>query len=223
MDPQKKNLILNSRQFTARNLLTNCPTTVKTIITASAVGIYGDRGNEELTEQSAEGGGFLAEVCKVWEKEFNNFPVSNISPRTVILRIGMVLSKNGGALKKLQYLFRMNLGAKLSNGQQWMSYISLNDLTNVISQALINSHYSGVINVVNNSPVTNAEFTKALCKKLNVIMLPSVPVFMLRLLLGEMSQLVLASTKVKPQKLNELGFMFQDTDLAKIFAKELPS
>lgn len=216
---EKKKNILNSRVMAARNLLKNCPVTVKTVITASAQGIYGDRGDEILTEQSeladlAEPGkGFLAEVCRQWEAEFQQRP-----QRVLILRLGMVLSKEGGALHKLLPLFKKNLGAPLGNGKQWISYISLNDLIRVVQTAISDTTYSGVINVVNNNPVTNAEFTHALCAALKVWCLPNVPAGVLRLMLGEMSELVLSSLRVKPQKLNEYGFKFQDETLASILA-----
>lgn len=208
---EKKNKILNSRVLSSKNLLKNCPPSVKTIVTASAQGIYGDRGNEELTELSMEGKGFLADVCRAWEAEFKNRP-----QRLVILRFGMVLSKRGGALKKLISLFRKNLGAALGSGNQWMSYIGLNDLVRIMIESLINENYKGIINAVNNKPVTNAQFTKALCENLKVWQLPKVPASVLKILLGEMSQLVLSSLKVRPQKLNELGFKFEETDLEMI-------
>lgn len=208
---EKKEKILNSRVLSARNLLKNCPVSVATIITASAQGIYGDRGDEILTEEAKEGRGFLAEVCKKWEVEFANRP-----QRVVILRFGLVMSEEGGALQKLIMLFKKNLGAPLGKGTQWISYISLNDLIRVISEALTNPKYSGVINVANNNPVTNVEFSKALCARLGVWCLPNVPAVVVRLLLGEMSELVLSSLRLKPQKLNDLGFNFNDPDLDSI-------
>lgn len=208
---EKKNKILNSRVTSAKNLLKNCPVSVSTVITASAQGIYGDRGDEILTEESAEGSGFLAEVCREWEAQFKQRP-----QRVVILRFGMVLSQEGGALSKLIPLFKKNLGAPLGKGNQWMSYISLNDLVRVVIEAVSNTKYSDVINVANNNPVTNVEFTKALCKTLKVWCGPHVPAVVLRIMLGEMSQLVLSSLRIKPQKLNELGFKFLDSNLEDI-------
>ena len=213
---KKKNEILNSRVSSSKNLLKNCPSSVKTIITASAQGIYGDRGNEELNEQSKEGEGFLSDVCRDWEAEFKNR-----QQRVVILRLGIVLTKKGGMLKKISALFQKNLGAILGTGNQWMSYISLNDLVNVFTNALTNEKYTGVINAANNNPVTNAVFTNALSKQLNVRQLPRVPSFVLKIVLGEMSHLVLDSTRVNPQRLNELGFHFNDNNLDKILTEEL--
>lgn len=208
----KKKKILDSRVESARHLLANCPASVGSIITASAQGIYGDRGDEVLTEESATGKGFLSEVCKAWEAEFRNLP-----QRVVVLRFGMVLGADGGALKKLIPLFKKNLGAPLGKGNQWISYISLNDLVAVVIEALINPGYAGVINVANNNPVTNAAFTEALCKKLKVWCLPHVPATVLRIMLGEMSELVLSSIRLKPEKLNKLGFKFQHESLENFF------
>lgn len=208
----KKKKIMDSRVVSARHLLANCPTSVSTIITASAQGIYGDRNDEVLTEESATGNGFLSDVCKAWEAEFKNLP-----QRVVILRFGMVLGADGGALKKLIPLFKKNLGAPLGKGNQWISYVSLIDLVAVVSEALINPTYAGVINVANNNPVTNTYFSEALCKKLKVWCLPHVPAAVLRIMLGEMSELVLSSIRLKPEKLNKLGFKFQHESLEKIF------
>ncbi len=204
----KKSKILNSRIYTSRNLLKNCPDTVSTIITASAQGIYGDRGDELISESSSLGTGFLADVCRSWEAEFKNR-----NQRVVVLRFGLVMSPAGGALQKLIMLFKKNLGAPLGSGLQWVSYISLNDLVRLISEAVKNPRYDGVINAVNNSPVTNAELTTELCKKLKVWCLPYVPAKIIRIMLGEMSELVLSSLRLKPQKLNQLGFIFKDADL----------
>lgn len=208
----KKKKIMDSRVKSARHLLVNCPASVGTIITASAQGIYGDRDDEILTEDSATGKGFLSDVCKAWEAEFKNLP-----QRVIILRFGMVLGAEGGALKKLIPLFQKNLGAPLGKGNQWISYVSLIDLVAVVSEALTHPTYAGVINVANNNPVTNAVFSEALCKKLKVWCLPNVPAVVLRIMLGEMSELVLSSIRLKPEKLNKLGFKFQHESLEKIF------
>ncbi len=205
---EKKSKILNSRVLSAKNLLQNCPSSVSTIITASAQGIYGDRGDEILTEESQPGTGFLADVCRAWEAEFTNRP-----QRVALIRFGVVLSKEGGALQKLIPLFKKNLGAPLGTGRQWVSYISLNDLVRLIAEVLMNEKYDGIINAVNNNPVTNAELSHALCRALKVWCLPAVPAIVIRLLLGEMSEVVLGSIRIKPRKLNEFGFKFQDETL----------
>jgi ligand-binding SRPBCC domain-containing protein len=190
-------------------------------VTASAQGIYGDRGDEELTESSSLGSDFLSEVCKAWEKPFHDLASKAQKPRTVILRIGVVLSQRGGALKKLISLFQKNLGASLGTGDQWMSWISLKDLVEVFFQSVTDPQYEGVLNAVQPAPIQNAEFTKCLCQNLNSLQLPSVPAFVLKTILGEMSYLVLASQKVKPAKLIELHFQFTDTDLNLFLNHEL--
>lgn len=218
---EKKDQIFNSRKATSSNLLQNCPTSVKTIITASAQGIYGNRGDEELTEESRLGEGFLAEVCKSWESAFVEFQNKNPIQRVVLLRIGLVLSKKGGALKKMISIFQKNIGAIIGDGNQWMSCISLEDLIRIFVQAIENDKYRGVINAVNNFPVTNAQFTKILCEKLQVLQLPKVPAFASRALLGEMSQLILNSAKLNPDKLIELGFVFTNTRFDVFIDQEL--
>ena len=210
--PKVKESILNSRVKTARHLLQNCPDSVQTIITASAQGIYGNAGENELTEDSPAADDFLAGVCRAWEAEF-----ANRTNRVVILRLGMVLSRKGGALQELTTIFQRHLGAPLGSGQQWMSYIGLEDVVNVFLQALERKEYRGVINAVTEHPVRNVEFTRQLCRHLGVIQLPKVPTFVLRALMGEMADLMLFSQKVKPKRLSELGFRFQQPTLEDVF------
>lgn len=213
--PDKKKKIIQSRVQLSKNLMKNCPASVKSIVAASAIGIYGDRGEEELTEQSLSGQGFLADVCREWENTF-----SRVHQRVVILRFGMVLSKKGGALKKLIPLFQKNLGAALGSGQQWMSYISLDDLVLLIVESLQNDKFVGVFNATNSNPIRNQEFTTQLCRVLQSIQLPAVPAAVLKVILGEMSDLVLFSTKVSSDRLKELGFEFKDKTLMDILHRE---
>ena len=219
----KKRKILESRQVSSKNLLLHLPLSVHTVISAAAQGIYGDRGDETLTEESAAGDGFLAEVCKVWEEPFLNLQKKSKNQRVVILRIGLVLTSRGGALAKLISLFQKNLGASLGSGLQWMSWISLRDLVDVFISAVENKKYEGVVNAVQPQPVQNKDFTKSLCQVLNVLQLPSVPSLVLKTLLGEMAALVLGSLKVEPRRLVSWGFVFRDTELEKFFATELAS
>lgn len=214
---EKKESILRSRVTTAKHLLENCPMTVKTVLTASATGYYGDRADEELTEDSATGSDFLAQVCQEWENIFKK----SVQQRLVILRFGLVLSRKGGVLNKLVHLFQKNLGAVLGNGRQWMSYISLNDLVSLITESLINTEYAGVINAVNSHPVTNEEFTQILAQQLHVFKLPAVPQFVLKTVLGEMSALVLSSARVVSKKQKQLKFHCQDVSLADFLKTEL--
>jgi uncharacterized protein len=215
----KKEKILSSRSVNSRNLMQNCPTTVSVAVSASGIGIYGDRADEKLTESSSLGSGFLTEVCRQWEAPFLELR----SPRCVIVRTGIVLSKKGGALKKLIDLFQKNLGAVLGSGQQWMSYISLEDIVNVYIEALQNKSCSRVLNACNQQPVQNEVFTSLLCQKLDVLQLPRVPSIVLKGLLGEMQHLVLDSACVIPEKLIELGFQFKHSSLETILEEELMS
>ena len=214
---EKKKLIKESREQTTRHLLLNCPNTVKTIVTASAQGFYGDRGNEALNEDTPKGAGFLAEVCDAWEAPFRK----KLNQRVVILRIGLVLSKKGGALKKMMSLFKNYLGAELGSGEQWMSFISLDDLTNLFCACVEDANWTGLVNAVNNKPVQNKYFTRVLVEALGVIQLPRVPKFMLKIVLGEMSELVLASLKVYSAKSEQNNFKCRDLDLAEFLKREL--
>lgn len=216
----KKEKVLQSRANTSQNLLQNCPRSVKTIITASAVGYYGDRGDELLTERSSCGQSFLSNVCIEWEKEFQRRLTLN-DQRIVILRIGMVLSSQGGALKKLISIFKKNLGAVLGDGQQWVSYISLRDLVSIVIKSVEDENFKGVINATNDHPVTNKEMTRLLAQNLHVMTLPAAPKFVLKVALGEMSDLVLHSTRVKPQRLLDLKYQFIDSDFESILKKEI--
>lgn len=213
----KKENILRSRVTTAKHLLENCPLTVKVVLTASAQGFYGDRGSEELTEDSTAGSDFLAQVCQEWENVFKNA----VKQRLVIYRFGLVLSRKGGVLNKLVHLFQKNLGAVLGNGQQWMSYISLDDLVSLIIEGLTNTHYTGVINAVNSHPVTNAEFTQTLAQQLGTLQLPAVPQLVLKTVLGEMSSLVLSSARVKSKKMMQFKFHCNDVSLKEFLKTEL--
>lgn len=209
----KKNKIIESRETSSKNLLKNIPAKVQVVVSASAQGIYGDRGDEVLTENSELGEGFLASTCKVWEKQFHLKAKENLSTRFIILRIGMVLDPQGGALKKVLSIFSKNLGAVLGSGRQWISWISRRDLVAVFTEAIENKKYRGIYNAVQPFSLQNADFTAILCQSLNVFQAPRVPALALRLFLGEMSSLVLQSQRVDCQRLKEQGFQFQDLDL----------
>jgi uncharacterized protein (TIGR01777 family) len=209
---KNKAAIRNSRILCTQNLLLNCPATVKTLVNASAVGFYGDRGGEELTESSPIGKGFLTDVCEEWEAAAHSF-----KGRLVILRFGMVISRKGGALKTISELFNKNLGAPLGDGKQWISYISLEDLLNMILFAIENQNVSGTFNAVNNHPVTNLQFSETLAAELNVLLLPTVPRFALKLLLGEMSELLLNSQKVT----SSFPYQCKDISIAPLLQREL--
>ncbi|MBC7742223.1 MAG: TIGR01777 family protein [Bdellovibrionaceae bacterium] len=205
---EKKRLIIDSRVASAKNLLQHCPDTLKTLLTVSAQGYYGDRGDEILDESATRGSSFLTEVCEAWEKPFRDW-AERTQTRVVILRLGLVLSPEGGALKKLISIFKMNLAAPLGSGKQWMSFIHLDDLNELFVSAISDDRYHGVINAVAPEPIRNQDFTKALSQTLKVIQLPNAPAFVIKLALGEMSELVLSSTRVTPRKLIDLGFRYK--------------
>ncbi len=207
---KQKKKILNSRTLSTRNLLKGAVESgakLKAIIAASAIGIYGDRGSESLSETSPQGIGFLADVCRAWEKE-SHYPGLE-SVRKVNLRIGIVLEKNGGALQKLLPIFKLGGGGPVGNGKQWMSWIHRSDLVEMIIYSLTHENVAGTVNAVAPNPATNAEFSKALGRALKRPAFMPAPPFALKLAMGEMSELVLASQKVEAGKISEFGFVFK--------------
>ncbi|HZT30006.1 MAG TPA: TIGR01777 family oxidoreductase [Bryobacteraceae bacterium] len=176
------------------------------LVCASAIGIYGDRGEEVLTEASAPGSGFLSEVCQDWEKQVDLAEALGI--RVVKLRIGVVLGANGGALAKMLPAFRAGVGGRLGSGKQWMSWIHLEDLAELIRYAALNP-LRGAVNAVAPNPVTNADFTRALASAVHRPALFPVPGFAVRALFGEMSQVMLASQRVLPRAAEAAGFGFR--------------
>jgi uncharacterized protein len=183
----------------------------RVLVCASAVGYYGSRGDEILTEASPPGGDFLAQVVTDWEDAAQSAEALGI--RVVRLRFGMVLGRQGGALGKLLPPFRFGLGARLGSGQQWMAWIHLNDAVNLILFAINFSAVRGAVNASAPQPVTNDEFTSRLATALHRPAILWAPAFALRLLLGEMSEVVLASQRVLPSAAKSAGFLFQYPDL----------
>ncbi len=184
----------------------------RAFLCASAIGFYGDRGDEILTEESAPGNDFLAEVCVEWEQA--TAPAAEKGIRVVNLRFGIILSADGGALAKMLPPFRMGAGGRVGSGKQYMSWIALDDVVAAIKFALANDVFHGPVNVVAPNPVTNAEFTKALGKALSRPTLFPVPEFAARLAFGEMADaLLLSSQRVKPRRLEDAGYPFQYSDL----------
>ncbi len=184
----------------------------RAFLCASAIGFYGDRGDEILTEESAPGNDFLAEVCVEWEQA--TAPAAEKGIRVVNLRFGIILSADGGALAKMLPPFRMGAGGRVGSGKQYMSWIALDDVVAAIKFALANDFFHGPVNVVAPNPVTNAEFTKALGKALSRPTLFPVPEFAARLAFGEMADaLLLSSQRVKPRRLEDAGYPFQYSDL----------
>ncbi len=207
--------ILRSRVESTRALVAvlahmNHPPRV--LVSASATGYYGDRGEEELTESSAGGEGFLADVCHAWEAEARVAETAGI--RTVLLRLGVVLGRGGGMLAKLRPVFRAGLGAQLGDGRQWMSWIALDDLVRVARLGLEDPQWEGPVNAVAPVPVRNADFTAALTRTLHRHTFAPVPAVVLRTLFGEMAdEMLLASARVLPGRLAAAGFAFTQPGL----------
>jgi uncharacterized protein len=184
----------------------------RVLLNASAVGYYGDRGDEVLTETSPKGTGFLADVCGAWEAEAA--AATRVDVRTVMLRFGIVLDAEGGALAKMLPVFRLGLGGRLATGQQWMSWISRADAVGAIVHALESPHLNGPLNVVAPEPLTNAVFTAILGRVLRRPVVMPVPRLALRALYGEMADgALLASTQAIPARLNGNGYRFQHPTL----------
>jgi uncharacterized protein len=182
------------------------------LVCASAIGIYGGRGDEVLSESSQPGTGFLPEVCLAWEKATR--PAKEAGIRVVHLRFGVVLSTRGGALAKMLPIFRAGLGGKLGGGDQWMSWVALSDVTRAIEFVLDTPSLSGPVNVVTPNPVTNSDFTLALGRALHRPTLVRVPTFALRMAFGEMADAtILESERVVPTRLTGKGFHFAYPDI----------
>jgi uncharacterized protein (TIGR01777 family) len=212
---EKKARIRDSRVLGTRNLvsiLCRLNEKPKVLISASAVGFYGDRGDEPLNESAGPGKDFLSEVCVAWEHE--SLPAVEAGIRVVHPRIGIVLGPDGGAVPKLARLFRLGLGSPLGNGQQWMPWVHVDDLIEMMLFAAARSDLKGPINAVAPRPATNREFTKLLGKALHrPTVLPAVPAFALRAALGGFADALLASQKVVPDKLTSSEFQFKHPDL----------
>lgn len=192
----------------------------QTLLVASATGIYGSRGEELLTEDSALGNGFLANLCCRWEAAAQ--PAVDAGIRVVHLRFGVVLGPGHGALEKMLPPFRLGLGGKLGNGRQWMSWVSLADAVAGILFALETPSLSGPVNLSSPNPVTNADFTRALARQLGRPAFFAVPAFALRLAFGEMAnEALLASARVVPARLQSAGFQFAQPSIDEALAAAL--
>ncbi len=190
-------------------------------IVCSAVGFYGHRPGETLTEESPGGSGFLAEVCREWEAAARIAEQAGI--RVVNLRLGMVLSRDGGALKKMLLPFKLGLGGIIGHGEQLISWIAIDDVVGAISHILENGQFSGPVNVVSPSPVTNRVFTKTLGRVLKRPTIIPLPAFLAKILFGEMAEeLLLSSTKALPEKLQKFGYEFRYPDLDRALMAHMP-
>jgi uncharacterized protein (TIGR01777 family) len=212
-----KHEVLESRSAGTRTLATAAAESLRrtgeprVFVSASGIGYYGSRGDEVLTEASAAGGGFLAEVCRRWEAATD--PARDAGVRVVNLRIGVVLAKDGGALKPMLPPFRLGLGGRVGSGKQWWSWVSLDDVIGAMLFAL-HGDSQGAVNLVAPAPVRNAEFVKALGKALHRPTIFPLPEFVIRGLMGEMGEeLLLTSARAVPEKLQAAGYKFRHADL----------
>jgi len=221
--PAHKRVVLRSRTDGTRLLaetLARLRRPPRVLISASAVGYYGDRGAEPLSEDSAAGRGFLADVCQAWEAAAD--PARRAGIRVVHPRIGMVLAAAGGALARMLTPFKLGLGGVVGNGRQYMSWIALDDLVGALHHLIFTDSISGPVNAVAPGPVTNREFTKTLSRVLRRPTLVPLPAPMVRLLFGEMGQaLLLDGARVLPARLQASGFRFLYPDLESALRSEL--
>jgi uncharacterized protein (TIGR01777 family) len=217
---RRKREILESRVAGTRRIveaIANLERAPRVFVCASAIGFYGDRGNEELTEDSGPGSDFLADVVRQWEHAALTARV-----RTVPLRFGIVLSSHGGALEKMLPAFRMGLGGRLGSGTQWMSWIALHDLVRAIRFTIDSDEIRGPVNAVAPHAVTNAEFTATLGRVLRRPAVCPVPAAVLRALFGRMAGMaMLASQRVRPARLEQAGFQFEYAALEGALRHEL--
>jgi len=221
---QRRRRVRDSRVVGTRNLvatLLELPSPRPTLISASAVGFYGDRGDEMLNERSAPGDDFLAEVCRDWEAEA--LRAAGGGMRVALPRIGIVVGAGGGALAKMRTPFRLGLGSPLGSGRQWMPWIHLDDLVESLLLAAENTSLAGPFNATAPEPATNRDFTRALARALHrPAVLPAVPRLALRLLVGGFADVLLSSQRAVPTALLKAGFSFRypmiDAALAAVYS-----
>jgi uncharacterized protein (TIGR01777 family) len=223
----RKNLLRTSRVEATRHLmgaLSRLKQPPRVIVASSAIGYYGDRGDETLTEGSASGADFLSAACRDWEAETARG--TEFGARVVMLRFGIILAAHGGALPRMALPFKLGAGGKLGSGRQWMSWLTLAEAVGIIRFALANSGLFGATNAVTPNPVQNFDFTDILAKTLHRPALFPAPAFALRLALGEMADaLLLVSQRVKPSRLEQMGYRFAQPELPaaleEVFHKKL--
>lgn len=213
--PSYKNEIYNSRINSTKLLfetLKNNPHSIKTIVAASAIGIYGNDLNAIADESSSSANTFLAKVCKDWEKEVLKFETLGI--RVVILRTGIVLSKNGGFISEISKPIKLYVGSALGNGKQAQSWIHIDDLCSIYIKAAEDENMKGIYNAVSKKPVSNNELTKKVALRLHKpLLLPNIPKFVLKLLFGEMTEMLLADQNISCKKILSTGFTFKFNDI----------
>jgi uncharacterized protein len=209
-----KKRIRDSRVLGTRNLvdgIAHLAVKPRVLVCASAVGVYGDRGDQLLDESAEAADGFLAQVCQEWEAEADRAEALGV--RVVKIRIGLVLGKGGGALAKMLPAFKLGLGARLGNGRQWMSWIHLDDLVSMFQYAVENDQANGVWNGVAPNPVTNADFTRQLAAAVHRPAIFPAPRFLITLGAGEMAQILFNSQRCVPAASLKAGFQFRYPEL----------
>jgi uncharacterized protein len=220
---QRKALLRSSRIETTRalvNALARMNARPSVLVSASAIGIYGNRGDETLTEESKPGEDFLASVAQEWEAEARKAEALGI--RVVLARFGIILAREGGALPKMLAPFKLGVGGRLGSGKQWMSWVTLDDVVGILRLAIEKASLRGAINVVSPQPLHNSEFTKLLAKALHRPAFFPAPAFALRLALGEMADaLLLSSQRVLPSSLEKTGYRFSHPELISAFTAVL--
>ncbi len=214
-DAAKKKRLRESRVAGTRHLvqtLKGLQTPPKVLVSASAVGIYSDRGDELLTEDAPPAKDFLAEICEAWERESR--PATEAGIRVVNPRIGIVLGPKGGALAKMLTPFQLGMGSAIGSGKQYMPWIHLDDLVGMLLFSVESAQLTGAVNAVAPKVVTNSEFTKTLGKVLHrPTFMPAIPGFMLNVMFGEFGQVLLHSQRVVPQKLTAANYKFLFPDI----------
>ncbi|MEN0057394.1 MAG: TIGR01777 family oxidoreductase [Bdellovibrio sp.] len=206
---EKKKQIYNSRILGTRHLVESLPSSLQVFVSASAIGYYGDCGDEVVTEERTVGADFLAKVCRDWEAEAQKAP-----GRTVCIRTGLVLSDQGGALQQMLPPFRAGLGGVLGSGQQWMSWIHRDDITQLFLTAIESERMQGAVNGVSPQPVTNRDFSQALASALGTSLGPAVPLAALRVLFGDAAEVVVSSLRGSSAKAEQAGLFFKFPDLS---------
>jgi uncharacterized protein (TIGR01777 family) len=192
----------------------------RALVSASAVGYFGDRHDEPLDENSPAGDGFLAQLCVDWEAEA--LRAEELGIRTVLLRFGVILAAHGGALAQMLGPFRMGVGGRLGSGKQWMTWISLADAVHMVKEAIESERWRGAYNAVAPEPVTNADFTRALGRVLHRPTIFPVPAFALRAFFGEMAdQMILASQRAHSKRLAETGYSYSQPELEPALRKAI--
>jgi uncharacterized protein (TIGR01777 family) len=219
---ERKRRIRDSRVLGTRHLVAGLAaeeSRPRVLVSASAVGFYGDRGDEELDETSSAGQGFLAEVCAEWEREA--LEAERLGIRVVCARIGIVLAHGGGAMAKMITPFRLGAGGRLGSGKQWMPWVHLDDVVGILMHASRDARIRGAVNAVGPGPVTNADFTRALGRALHRPAVLPVPSLALRVAFGDMSEILVASQRVFPRAAERTGYAFAHPELGGALAAAL--